>query len=366
MKSPYVSELQPNQQATGVFLVHAKEVRQKKSGDLYLSLLVGDRTGEVDAKMWDNISEVVDTFERDDFVRIKGVLSVFQNRPQFTIHKLQRVDEAEIDIEDFFPRSARDLDEMFQELLGVVAEVKNPDLRALLEAVFRDEEIGRLYRRAPAAKTVHHAYLGGLMEHVLSLVKLCRLAAAHYPGVDGDLLTAGALLHDVGKIYELSFDRSFGYTSEGQLLGHITIGIRIIEDKLRTLKAFPPRLRTLLEHMVLSHHGQMEFGSPKVPLFAEAVLLHHLDDLDSKIECVRAAVSQDRQMEGEWTGYNQPMDRVLLKKERYLNGAAEPPGAPPASAPAPAPRPAPKPRGATPFGEKLLGALQDPAAGGKV
>ncbi len=212
---------------------------------------------------------------------------------------------------------------------------------------------------------MHHAYLGGSWS-TFELVKLCRLAAAHYPGVDGDLLTAGALLHDVGKIYELSFDRSFGYTSEGQLLGHITIGIRIIEDKLRTLKAFPPRLRTLLEHMVLSHHGQMEFGSPKVPLFAEAVLLHHLDDLDSKIECVRAAVSQDRQMEGEWTGYNQPMDRVLLKKERYLNGAAEPPGAPPASAPAPAPRPAPKPRGATPFGEKLLGALQDPAAGGKV
>lgn len=357
MKSPYVNELQPNQQATGVFLVHAKEVRQKKSGDLYLSLQLGDRTGEVDAKMWDNISEVVDTFERDDFVRIKGVLSIFQNRPQFTIHKLQRVDEAEIDVDDFFPRSARDLDEMFQELLGAIAEIRNPHLRALLEAVFRDEEIGRLYRRAPAAKTVHHAYLGGLMEHVLSLVKLCRLAASHYPDIDVDLLTAGALLHDVGKIHELSFDRSFGYTSEGQLLGHITIGIRIIEEKLRAVKEFPPRLRNLLEHMVLSHHGQMEFGSPKVPLFAEAVLLHHLDDLDSKIACLRAAVAQDRQMEGEWTGFNQPMERVLLKKERYLNGAAEAAAAPVSTA-AP-PRPAARPRSATPFGEKLLGALQD-------
>ena len=350
MKSPYINELQPNQQVTGLFLVHHKEVRQKKTGDLYLSLLLGDRTGEVDAKMWDNIADVIDTFDRDDYVRVKGLLHIYQNRPQFTVHKLQRVSEAEVDATDFFPRSERDLDEMFAELSAIIAGIGNPHLKALLEAVFSDEQVAQLYRRAPAAKSVHHAYLGGLLEHVLSLSKLCRLAAAHYKDIDLDLLLSGALLHDIGKIHELSYDRSFGYTTEGQLLGHITIGIRMVEEKLRGLAGFPPRLRALVEHMILSHHGQLEFGSPKVPLFPEALLLHYLDDMDSKMECMRAMVSQDRQVEGDWTGYNQPLDRTVLKKELYLNGK---PAAQPAT-PAPAPK-----KATTPFGEKLLGALHD-------
>lgn len=355
MKSPYINELQPNQQVTGVFLVHHKEARQKKTGDLYLSLLLGDRTGEVDAKMWDNIAEVIDTFDRDDFVRVRGLLHIYQNRPQFTVHKLQRVSESEVDAADFFPRSERDLDEMFAELGGVIAEIGNPHLKALLEAVFGDEQVARLYRQAPAAKFVHHAYLGGLLEHVLSLSRLCRLTAAHYKDIDLDLLLAGALLHDVGKIYELSYDRGFGYTTEGQLLGHITIGIRMIGEKLRGLADFPPRLRTLLEHLILSHHGQLEFGSPKVPLFPEALLLHYLDDMDSKMECMRALLARDRQVEGDWTSYNQPLDRTVLKKELYLNGkaAVEPPAPPPAAT-----RPEPA-KGATSFGEKLLGALKD-------
>jgi 3'-5' exoribonuclease len=243
---------------------------------------------------------------------------------------------------------------MYAELGGIIAGVANPNLKALLEAVFQDEQIARLYRRAPAAKAVHHAYLGGLIEHVLSLARLCRLTAAHYAGIDLDLLLAGALLHDVGKIHELSYDRSFGYTSEGQLLGHITIGIRMIAEKVQRLPDFPPRLRALVEHMVLSHHGQLEFGSPKLPSFPEAVLLHYLDDLDSKMECVRAALAQDRQVEGEWTGFNQPLERSLLKKDRYLN-PVEPP------APDPAPPKAPeRPRTASPFAEKLLGALKEP------
>ncbi len=361
MKSPYINELEPNQQITGMFLVRAKEVRQKKSGDLYLSLLIGDRTGELDAKMWDNIAEVLDTFDRDDFVRVKGLLGIYQNRPQFTIHKLQRISETEVDAADFFPRSERDLEEMLAELHGVIAGIGNPHLKALLEAVFGDEQVARLYCRAPAAKVVHHAYLGGLLEHVLSLCRLCRFTAAHYKDIDLDLLLAGALLHDAGKIHELSYDRSFGYTSEGQLLGHITIGIRMIEENLRGMPDFPPRLRTLVEHMVLSHHGELAFGSPKIPLFPEALLLHYLDDMDSKMECMRALVAQDRQVEGEWTGYSQPLDRSALKKDRYLNGkaAAEPPAAEP---PAATPPPVRQPQRAditTPFGDKLRGALKD-------
>src|SRR5579872_4056657 len=223
MKSPYVRELKPNQVITTTFLVHIKDVRQKKSGEPYLSLLLGDRTGEVDAKMWDNVVEVVDTFERDDFVKVKGVLQVFQNRLQMSVHKMARVLDADVDFADFFPASARDPMEMFAELRGIAGSVANPHLRALLEAFLNDEPLARRYRTAPAAKHVHHAYLGGLIEHVLSVCRLCQMTAAHYRNLDLDLLLTGAILHDVGKVAELSYERSFGYTSEGQLLGHIVI-----------------------------------------------------------------------------------------------------------------------------------------------
>jgi 3'-5' exoribonuclease len=318
MKSPFVSELEANKVAVGTFLVQAKEIRQKKSGDPYLSLLLGDRTGEVDAKMWDNVAEVMDTFERDDFVKVKGLVQIYNNRPQLTVHKLQRVDDAAIEPGDFFPCSQRDPQEMVCELRGVVASVQEPHLHALLDAFLADERIVPRLMRAPAAKFIHHAYLGGLLEHVLSMCKLCRLVAGHYAGVDLDLLLAGAVLHDIGKIHELSYERSFGYTSEGQLLGHITIGLRMIEEKLAQMPEFPPRLRALLEHLVLSHHGALEFGSPKVPLFPEALLLHYLDDLDAKMECMRALVEHDRQVEGHWTSYSNPLERVVLKKLKYL------------------------------------------------
>jgi|YNPBryunderm2012_1023409.scaffolds.fasta_scaffold00648_10 3'-5' exoribonuclease len=318
MKKPYLNEIEPNKLAVATFVVHAKEIRQKKTGEPYLSLLLGDRTGEIDAKMWDNVAEVMETFDRDDFVRVKGLIQIYNNRPQFTIHKMQRVDASEVDPTDFFPSSQRDPEEMFAELRGLLAQMRHPDLKALADLFLDDPEIASRFKRAPAAKYIHHAYLGGLLEHVLSLVKLARTVAGHYPGVDPDLLVTGALLHDIGKIYELNYDRSFAYTTEGQLLGHIAIGLRMLDQKLAQLPGFPPRLRTLIEHMILSHHGQLEFGSPKVPLFPEALLLHYLDDLDSKMECMRAQVENDRQAEGHWTGYSPTLERVVLKKGKYL------------------------------------------------
>ena len=356
MKSPYISELEPNQVVTATFLVQSKEIRQKKSGEPYLSLLLGDRTGDVDAKMWDNVGDVMDTFDRDDFVRVKGLYRIFQNRPQLTIHKMQRIDAAEVDPADYFPVSERDPEEMFAELRQVVDGVANPHLRGLLEAFLNDDEIASRLRRAPAAKSVHHAYLGGLLEHILSLCRLCRFTAGHYKTIDLDLLLSGALLHDIGKIYELSYDRSVSYTTEGQLLGHIQIGLRLLAEKVHAVPDFPPRLRTLLEHMILSHHGRLEFGSPKVPLFAEALLLHYLDDMDSKMECLRALQAHDKLVEGEWTGYSSPLDRTILKKLRYLIGderettpsAAGPPDPPPRN---------PPPRQASLFAEKLRDAL---------
>jgi 3'-5' exoribonuclease len=359
MKSPYVNELiEPAREpVTTSFLVRSKEIRQKKTGELYLSLMLGDRTGELDAKMWDNVAEVIDSFERDDFVKVKGLIQIFHNRPQMTIHKLRRMDDSEIEFSDYFPSSQRDPDEMWTELTGIIAGVKNPHLKALLDAVFGDDEIARRYRRAPAAKQIHHAFLGGLLEHVLSVCWLARMAAEHYPNIDYDLLITGVLLHDIGKIYELNYDRGFSYSSEGQLLGHINIAQRMAGDKMRGLAGFPAELRVLVEHMILSHHGHLEFGSPKLPQFPEALLLHYLDDMDSKMECMRALIENDRQTEGCFTMYSAVLERPALKKDRFLKGEPVAPSQPPQS-PQRAEHAAPPAAGNSPFADQLKRALQ--------
>lgn len=352
MKSPFVNELQANSDITAVLLVHAKDVRQKKSGEPYLSLTLGDRSGDIDAKMWDNVEEVLDGFDRDDFVKVRGRVQIFQNKPQLTVHRLQKVEDREVDLGDFFPVSHRGLDEMWAELEGLIAGLSNPHLKGLLRAMFADPEIARKYRIAPAAKSIHHAWLGGLLEHVLSLAHLARVTAAHYREVDLDLLLTGVVLHDIGKIEELSYERSFSYSTQGQLLGHIIIALGMVAEKLRGLPDFPPRLRTLVEHMIISHHGELAYGSPKTPMFLEALLLHHLDNLDSKMESMRQHVKKDKSIAGEWTAFLPSMERPVLKKDLYMEPVAE------EVAPA-APKPAGnKPREASsPFADKLKQAL---------
>jgi 3'-5' exoribonuclease len=294
--------------------------------------MLSDRTGEVDSKMWDNVAEVIDAFDRDDFVAVKALVQVYHNRPQLTIHKLRRMDDSEVDFTDYFPSSARDAEEMWAELRGVAAGIGNAHLKALLEAILSDPDVAQRYKRAPAAKTIHHAYLGGLIEHVLSMCALAKQVAEHYPHVDRDLLLTGVVLHDIGKIHELKYDRGISYSTEGQLIGHIEIAARMVAEKLHGMADFPPRLRTLVEHMILSHHGRLEFGSPKVPQFPEALLLHYLDDMDSKMECMRALIQNDRQVEGYFTAYNAALERPALKMDRYLADAPAP--KPPAGAPA--------------------------------
>jgi 3'-5' exoribonuclease len=318
MKSPFLRELKPNEIATAIFLVHSKEIRQKRTGEPYLSMLLSDRSGEIDAKMWDGVAEVMDTFDRDDFVKVKGLLQLYNNRPQFTIHKLRPVEDREVEFGDFFPASLRDPEEMFAELRGIVSSLTNPHIRALLDAFLDDPEIAPRYKIAPAAKTIHHAFRSGLLEHVLSVCGLAKLAAAHYKTVDLNLLIAGAVLHDIGKIHELSYERGFSYTAEGQLLGHISIGVRMLYEKLRAFPDFPAELRNLVEHMILSHHGLLEYGSPKVPIFPEALLLHYIDDMDSKMECMRALIEKDPQSEGFFTTYSSSLERIALRKSRYL------------------------------------------------
>jgi 3'-5' exoribonuclease len=359
MKTPYVSELEPNQLVQGVFLVQHKEIRQKKTGEPYLSLTLADRTGDLDAKMWDNVPEVMATFERDCFLKVRGMVQLFQNKPQLTIYRLQLHAESEIDIADFLPASKRDRNEMFAELLGWIASLSNPHLKALLETIFADEAVALAYRTAPAAKSIHHGWIGGLIEHVLSVCGLAKVTAAHYPDVDFDLLLCGVILHDIGKIHELTYSRSLGYSTEGQLIGHINIGVRMVEDALRRLPKFPPLLRDLVEHMILSHHGSLEFGSPKVPMFLEAMLLHQIDTMDSKMEAMRAHVAKDRQATGVWTGYNPALERIVLKKDRYLLEPEQQAAAAAAAAPLPtAAAPIAKVEPTSAFAAKLQGALK--------
>ena len=353
MKSPYVGTLVPNEIVTAHFLVLTKEIRQKKTGEPYLTLHLADKTGEIEAKMWDNVAEVMDAFDRDDFVKVKGLVQVYQNRSQFTVHRIRRVEDQEVEFSDFFPCSERDPEEMVAELHGTIAGIGNPHLRALLESVFQDTSIAARFKVAPAAKSIHHACRSGLIEHVLSLCKLGRTIGSHYKSVDLDLLLTGILLHDIGKIEELSYDRSFSYSSEGQLLGHIVIGLRIVAEKVAHIPDFPPKLRTLVEHMIISHHGELEFGSPKVPAFEEALLLHHLDNLDSKMEAMKQAIKRDNLVGSEFTGWVSSLERSLLRKDRYLQEKTHPQRSEPEK---PEPRHQP-PAANTLFGEKLQAVL---------
>lgn len=355
----FANELAPNQQVQTTFLVLHKDIRQKKTGEPYLSLVLGDKSGDIDAKMWDGVAEIMETFERNDYVKIRGQATVYQNKLQLRIDRLTRADDAQVEPADYFPASTRDRDEMYAELMGYIDTMRNPHLKALLEAFFADPDIAKRYKTAPAAKSIHHAWIGGLIEHVLSLMTLARFTARHYAEVDEDLLLTGVILHDIGKIHELSYDRGFGYSDEGQLIGHILIALRMLDEKVRLIPDFPPKLRLLVEHLIASHHGELAFGSPKTPCFLEAMLLHHLDNLDSKMETVRTMVRKDSQLDGNFTGYAPSLERSLLKKDRFL---AEEQVVPPTPKLAVDPQKSGKtgvPTTGSLFGDKLSSALGD-------
>ena len=320
---------QENKVITSSFVVVSKQVKPKKTGEPYLALTLGDRTGQIEAKMWDNVEEFIDVFEQDDFLKIKGLINKYKNRFQLTIHKLRRMQDAEVDFSDYLPKTSKDIDELWRTLTDFVGTFENPYLKSLVELFLDDTEIAERYRIAPAAKTLHHAYIGGLLDHVVSLFRSCDLLCRNYPQVNRDLLLTGAFLHDVGKIHELTYNRSFSYSTRGQLLGHMIIELEMLQTKLEQLPGFPADLKTLLEHLIISHHGQYEFGSPKLPMFPEALMLHYLDDLDSKMEAMRAHFEREAQLDGPWTSYNPSMGRPLLNSAKFLRAkAAEEPAVP--------------------------------------
>jgi 3'-5' exoribonuclease len=314
MKPAFVSDLQADQAITTFFLVCEKEIRATREGKPYLRLELGDRTGTIEARMWEGFEG--DTFARDDFVKVQARVENYRNKLQLALEKIRRAEDREVDPADYFPHTAEDVEQLYAKLLEYVAKVANPWLRRLLEDAVRDPNIVPRLKRAPAAKMMHHAYLGGLLEHVVSLCGLCRVVAAYYPETDADLLLTGAVLHDLGKLEELSYERSLGYTDEGQLLGHILIEYEQLSNKMDAIEGFPGDLKTLVQHMLISHHGQYEFGSPKLPMFREALMLHYLDDLDSKMGAVRAALASPTG-EGNWTAYNAALERRLLRVDLF-------------------------------------------------
>ena len=307
-----------NKIITSSFVVSTKQVKPKKSGEPYLALTLTDRCGQIDAKMWDNVEDALDAFEQDDFLKIKGLLNKYKNRFQITIHKLRRLSDSEVDFADYLPKTTKDVDELWRTLGDFVNSFQDPYLRSLVQAFMSDPEIAAAYRNAPAAKTLHHAYIGGLLDHVVSLFRSCDLLCRNYPQVNRDLLLTGVFLHDIGKIHELTYMRSFSYTTRGQLLGHMIIELEMLQAKLAQFPEFPPELKTLLEHLIISHHGHYEFGSPKLPMFPEALMLHYLDDLDSKMESMRAHFEREAGSDSSWTSYNSSLGRTLLNTAKFL------------------------------------------------
>ncbi|HVO62590.1 MAG TPA: OB-fold nucleic acid binding domain-containing protein [Terriglobales bacterium] len=324
MKDFYVSDApqHENKVIISTFVVAVKQVKPKKTGEPYLALTLADRSGQLEAKMWDNVSDCIDSFEQDHFVKVKGLINKYNQRFQLTIHKLRRLEESEIEFSDYLPKTTKDIDELWRTLSDFVSAFTDPHLKALVRAFMEDPEIAAAYRCAPAAKTLHHAYIGGLLDHVVSLFRSCDLMCRNYPHVNRDLLMTGAFLHDIGKVHELTYNRAFSYTTRGQLLGHMIIELEMLQAKLQLVPGFPDELKTLIEHLIISHHGEYEFGSPKLPMFPEALMLHYLDDLDSKMESMRAHFEREAALESAWTSYNASLGRPLLNSAKFLAKAS--------------------------------------------
>ncbi len=314
MKKTFVCEFQENEAVDTIFLVKNKTLSMGKTGKPYLSVSLMDKTGDIDGKVWDDAEKFSQKFEIDDFARVRGRVVSYMGKLQLKINNITAIDDGEVPIADFLPTADRDLEEMFSDLLGIVESIKDRYLKELMIRLMEDPVLSLALKQAPAAKGMHHVYLGGLLEHILSLCSLIDTVCAHYGNkVNRDLLIAGAILHDIGKTRELSFKRAFGYTDEGRLLGHITIGVEIVADKAREIENFPHELSVLLKHMILSHHGEYEYGSPKRPKTLEATILSYLDDLDAKVNSIQTMIDADLNNGSNWTGYHRLYERYIYK-----------------------------------------------------
>jgi 3'-5' exoribonuclease len=326
MKDIYIADLAAFDEGKpfdGYFLLLVKQQRTTKSNKPYLNLTMCDKTGQLEGRVWEpGDPRIAKDIDRGDIVKARGSVSRFDDRIQMKVDQIRKASPSEVDKADLMPATNYDVAALWSQLLGFVDSLTNPDLKSLLTALFADPVLAQAYREAPAAKQLHHAWLGGLLEHVVSLCTLADRVVPHYPLLDRDLVLTGVLLHDIGKVRELSWDIGFEYTIEGSLLGHIQIGTALAEKTMDSLPDFPPRLKLLVLHMILSHHGKLEFGSPKLPMIPEALVLNFLDDLDAKMQAVQGEFDKSAK-EGngadELTGKVWALDnRQLLNTRRWL------------------------------------------------
>lgn len=326
-KTQFVKDLKDKDSVSASFLVKFSALGVGKTGKPFMNLVLMDKTGEIEARLWDEADRYVSQAVRDAFIAVEGRCQLYQGRRQIVIHKIQVLREDEVILKEFIAEGELNSDHLYDQLLSYVSSLEDPYCKALAEAVFKeDRDIVDRMKRAPAAKSVHHAYLGGLLEHVVSITGILDQLSRHYGKVlDRDLLFLGGFFHDIGKLWELSYDRVTDYTTEGKLIGHLVMGVEFVDRKIREIEAQPGRLpglfpeekKILIKHLILAHHGQLEFGSPKRPKCLEALVVHMIDDLDSKMNAIRCFIEKD-ETPGRWTGLSRQYERYFFKPDWAL------------------------------------------------
>ena len=311
-KNIYVKDIRAGDRVSDLFLVAEKNMAISQKGNPYLNLKLRDRTGEVDGRVWDRAAEMNNIFQAGDIIQIQSQAVSFRNVIQLSISKIAVVDDPAVTPADYLPSSASDIPKMFEALMAIVDTIQNPHLKTLLDLIFSDEETADAFRKAPAAKGFHHAYIGGLLEHTLSVTRLLDLVTQHYRNVNRDLVITGGILHDIGKIHELSFNGTMDYTDEGRLVGHIVLAVEFVDAKIAAIDKFPKQLALELRHILLSHHGTLEFGSPKRPKTLEALIVNFIDDLDAKANAFSGFMTVPGN-ETNWTPYHRLLERFIYK-----------------------------------------------------
>ncbi len=313
----WIKDIKENVRVEGDYLVKTKALSQTRQGNAFLNLALGDKTGTIEARIWERADELSPRFKEGDIVTITGQANTFRNQIQLQVYELKR-SESSVDVSIFQEASPKNITQMLSELKKLFDGISNPHLKALVESFLADHEFLSRFKNAPAAKNFHHNYIGGLLEHTLSVCKLAKMIAKHYPELDADILLAAAMLHDIGKIDELKYEPDIRYSDQGRLLGHIVSGVMMLDQRVKNINGFPPDLALRLKHLILSHHGEFDFGSPKRPKFLEAFALHLIDDIDAKINGLGRLFERDTQ-EGAWTTFNNLFQRYFYKGESHAD-----------------------------------------------
>ncbi|MDG2185414.1 MAG: HD domain-containing protein [Mariniblastus sp.] len=318
MDRRYVNELSDGETIDQVFLASEKQLRPNRQGNLYLQVRLSDKTGSITAMMWNATQNQYDVFENGDFIQVKGTSQLYNGGMQVLAKTIAKTDSSKIDESEFTTLSNTLLETMTGRVAELLRSMRNVHLQNLAECFLVDEDFMRKFRSAPAGVKNHHAYRGGLLEHTLSLMEVAAAVGPLYEGLDSDLLLMGAFLHDMGKTVELTYEPDLGYSDSGQLLGHLIQGVDMLNKTMQSVadqsgEEFPEELANRLKHMVVSHHGQYEFGSPKLPMTLEAIALHHLDNLDAKMHCAKQMIDEDVNTDSQWTVYNPAIGRKIYK-----------------------------------------------------